>query len=49
MEEERVDIPEEEQPYEPRPVWQVWLARIALVLFLALIVMYYVNISRGGI
>ncbi|MBQ7801417.1 MAG: hypothetical protein IJ375_03730 [Oscillospiraceae bacterium] len=51
MEEEHIDIPEEEQAeeaYEPRPGWQVWLARVALVLFIALIIMYYVNISRGG-
>ena len=41
-------IPEEEVSYQPRPQWQVWLARFALVVFLALIAMYYVNIARGG-
>ena len=49
MEEERIDTPEEEAPYKPRPTWQVWLARVALVLFIALVIMYYVNISRGGL
>lgn len=51
MEEEIIDIPDEEQaaPYEPRPTWQVWGARVALVVFIALIIMYYINISRGGI
>jgi len=50
MEEERMDqIPEEENAYQPRPKWQVWLARFALVVFLALIAMYYVNIARGGL
>ena len=49
MEEERIDqIPDEGKPYEPRPMWQVWLARIGLVVFLLLIAMYYVNIARGG-
>ena len=49
MEEERMDeIPAEEPTYQPRPTWQVWLARIGLVIFLALVAMYYVNIARGG-
>ena len=50
MEEERMDeISGEESSYVPRPVWQVWLARIALVIFLALIAMYYLNIAGGGL
>ena len=50
MEKERIDTPEEEQEvYEPRPVWQVWAARVALVIFVVLIIMYYINISRGGL
>lgn len=53
MEQENFDnIPLEETPevprYQPRPKWQVWLARIVLVVFLALLAMYYVNIYRGG-
>lgn len=43
---------EEEQvqpPYIPRPRWQVWGARILLVLFIILVILYYINISRGGI
>ena len=31
-----------------RPLWQRVGALIALVLFIALILMYYVNIARGG-
>ena len=52
MEEERIDnpeIPEEEPAYIPRPAWQVWGARIALVVFVGLVIMYYINIARGGI
>lgn len=34
--------------YVPRPAWQVWGARIALVVFIALVIMYMLNIARGG-
>ena len=48
MEEELQE--EQEQPrYTPRPRWQVWLARIGLVLFILVILMYYINIMRGGV
>lgn len=52
MEQENLEEFEQEQErpgYTPRPAWQVWVARIALVLFIALILMYYVNIMRGGL
>jgi hypothetical protein len=37
-----------QEPYVPRPWWQVWGARILLVIFILLVIMYYVNIARGG-
>ena len=40
---------EEQQGYTPRPRWQVWAARVGLVLFVALIVMYYIHMMRGGL
>ena len=46
MEELRPEDFEEE--YIPRPRWQVWAARIGLVLFLLLLTMYYILIFRGG-
>ena len=51
MENENLDelTPEEQQPYTPRPAWQVWAARIGLVLFLLVLILYYLNIMRGGI
>lgn len=49
MDEQELELQEEETRYEPRPRWQVWGARIALVVFLALIAMYYINIARGGL
>ena len=48
-EEELPEIQEEEQPvYIPRPMWQVWMARVCLVLFVALVILYYINMMRGG-
>ena len=51
MDEQKLSFqPEQEtEPYEPRPRWQVWGARIGLVLFVALIIMSYLNIARGGL
>ena len=53
MEEKELEsqIPEEaQQPsYTPRPWWQVWGARILLVLFVILVILYYINVARGGI
>lgn len=47
MDQQELDFLEEEEAYQPRPRWQVWGARIALVIFVALIIMYYLNIARG--
>ena len=49
--EELNDLPpeEEQQAYRPRPRWQVWVARIGLVLFVAMLIMYYIHMLRGGI
>ena len=52
MENEHLEetMPEEERNvYTPRPMWQVWAARIGLVLFIAVLIMYYVNMMRGGL
>lgn len=41
--------PAEETPrYVPRPMWQVWAARIGLVLFILLLIAYYLTMFRGG-
>ena len=36
-------------PYVPRPLWQRILAWIGVVVFVLLILMYYINMMRGGI
>lgn len=38
----------EQTPYTPRPLWQRIGAWVCLVIFIALILMYYINIMRGG-
>ena len=48
--EQTPEQPVEETPtYIPRPAWQVWAARIGLVVFIIILIMYYINISRGGV
>ena len=50
MDEQRNENREQapESGYTPRPTWQVWAARIGLAVFLIFLVMYYINILRGG-
>mgnify|MGYP003307675639 CR=1 FL=1 len=44
------ELPEQEQPvYTPRPKWQVWAARIGLLLFVAMVIMYYIHMMRGAV
>lgn len=35
-------------PYEPRPAWQVWGARIGLVLFILFVIWQIWGIAAGG-
>ena len=50
MEENRDEIIENEQPhYHPRPAWQVWAARIGLVIIIICVILYYLHIFKGGL
>lgn len=49
MEQEMEQQPQETPAYAPRPRWQIWGARVALAVFIVMLVLYYINISRGGI
>ena len=40
---------ENQESYTPRPMWQVWLARVGLVLFILFVIYQYIAISRGGL
>ena len=48
-EENQENIPQEEKDtgYKPRPAWQVWAARAALVVFILFLIVYYINIFGG--
>jgi len=37
-----------QEGYVPRPAWQVWGARVAVVLVVVLVAMYYITIACGG-
>lgn len=41
-------VPEETEHYVPRPRWQVWCARIGLVLFLIFVVYQLLAVAGGG-
>ena len=41
-------IPEEEG-YVPRPAWQLWMARLGLVIFIGFVILQIVEIYRGGL
>ncbi len=44
MDEQILEQEMPEEGYKPRPAWQVWAARIALVIFILGLIMYYCNI-----
>ena len=46
--EDQIKTEDLQETYQPRPKWQVWGARVALVLFILLLILYYVNLMRGG-
>ena len=40
--------PEEQEKYEPRPQWQVNMARVGLVLFILFVIWQIAQIAMGG-
>lgn len=38
-----------QEGYVPRPAWQVWAARVGLVLFLLFVVYQLLILFRGGL
>ena len=50
MEENRNEtVEKEDEIYKPRPAWQIWAARIGLVIMILCVFLYYLHIFRGGI
>ena len=39
----------EQETYVPRPKWQVWAARVGLVLFILFVIYQFLAIARGGV
>ena len=48
MEEEHIESTQPEETV-PRPAWQVWGARVALVLFILFVIYQILSIATGGI
>ena len=44
---EQIQVPEE--GYIPRPKWQVWAARIGLVVFIGIVILQILQIAGGGL
>ena len=42
------EVPQQEG-YVERPAWQVWAARIGLVLFLLVVAYQIISIAQGGL
>lgn len=40
---------EQPRPYVPRPAWQVWAARVGLVIVIISVILYYLHIANGGL
>ena len=38
---------EKQEGYEPRPTWQVWAARLGLVIFIALVIGQLLHMMGG--
>ena len=39
---------EPKKGYVPRPAWQVWAARVGLVIMIISVILYYWHIASGG-
>ena len=49
MENQKENTTPEQEGYIPRPAWQVWGARVALVLFLIFVIYQILTIAGGGL
>lgn len=45
---EQLPVAEERKEYRPRPRYQIWAARIGLVIMIICIILYYYHIASGG-
>lgn len=48
--EDKNTVPEENQKdYVPRPAWQIWGARLGLVIFIGFVILQLLTIAGGGL
>ena len=48
-ENENLEPEQEQEAYVPRPAWQVWGARIGLVIFIGFVILELLTIAGGGL
>ena len=48
MDEMKENQDNQEQLYTPRPAWQVWCARVALVFVILFVIYQILSIATGG-
>ena len=46
---ENEHLKEQPEGYVPRPAWQVWAARVGLVLFILFVIWQILSIAKGGL
>lgn len=49
MEKQPQEAEEKASCYVPRPAWQVWCARVALVIFIIIVIGQILRIAQGGL
>lgn len=49
MEENQNNTTPEEDGYVERPAWQVWGARLGLVIFIGFVILQLITIAGGGL
>ena len=49
MENHNENTTPEQEGYAPRPAWQVWAARIGLVIFIGIVIAQILQIAGGGL
>ena len=49
MENRNENTRNEDTVYQPRPLWQVWAARVGLVLFVAFVIYQLLQLAGGGL
>ena len=48
MDNQNEQIPSPQEGYIPRPKWQVWAARIGVVIFIGIVILQVLQIAGAG-